>query len=82
MKRDDVAARPAEILDVLLGFHDHQVGVEAERREFAQVADDFRTPGEVGHEAPVHHVEVEIVGAGALHERDLFRDLAEVSGEE
>ncbi len=47
-----------------------------------QIADDLRAPGEVGNEAAVHHVEVQVIGAGPFDQRDLFGDAAEIGGKQ
>ena len=82
MERDDVGARFAEIVDVLLRLDDHQVTVERQFRQPAQVADDLRSPGEVGNEAAVHRVEMQRVRAGRLDHGDLPGDVGEVGREQ
>src|SRR5665213_17111 len=82
MEGDEIGSGRAKVVDVALGFDDHQVNVEGKLRKPAQIADDFWPPGQVRNEAAVHDVEVQIVGATRLDQRDLFRDSGEVRGQE
>ena len=44
--------------------------------------DHRRSPGEVRHEAAVHHVDVDPVGARLLHRPDLLADARQIAGEQ
>jgi hypothetical protein len=79
--RDHVAAGFAEILDVTFGFRDHQMRIEGAPGEPAEILDDLRAPGDIGHERAVHHVEVHVVGACRIDQSDLLRDGGEIGGE-
>jgi hypothetical protein len=41
----------------------HQMGYEMERRQARDGFDDHRAEGEVRHKLPVHHIEMEQIGA-------------------
>ena len=51
-------------LDVLFGVFEHEVRVEGDARQGAQVFHDLCAEGEVGDKVSVHEVEVEQVGTG------------------
>ena len=76
------AAGFAKIVDVALRLDDHQVRVERQRRQLAQVADDLRPPGDVRNEAAVHDVEMQVVRAGRFDDGDLLGDAREVGREQ
>ena len=72
---DAVAAGPGEGLQVGVAGFDHQMAVEHLVRVRAQGRDHRRSEGDVGHEVPVHHVEVNPVGAGRGDFADLLAEL-------
>jgi hypothetical protein len=58
--RDPVGPRLRERVDELLGLGQHEVRVEEELRAVApERGEGLGAEGEVGHEVPVHHVEVQ-----------------------
>ncbi len=77
-----VGARRGEVGQVALGLHDHQVQVEGQAGALADGLQDGKSHGDVGHEAAVHHVDVDLVGAGRLHPGDLLGEDSEVGGED
>ena len=72
-----VGARVGEGLEIAPGLRHHEVAVEEERRVTPQRGHDRWTDGEVGHEVPVHHVDVEPVG-GRGHLADLLGQRSEI----
>ena len=75
---DDVGARVRELLDVALGLDDHEVDVERQLGRRAHGPHDERADGDVGDEAAVHDVDVDVVGAGGLGGAHLLGQPAEV----
>ena len=78
---DDVGARLGEGLEVLLGFHDHQVDVEGLLGFLLDGLHHGYAEGDVGHESAVHHVAVEPVGLAAVDHLDVGFQVEEVGGE-
>ncbi len=81
MDGQKIGARPDEGLDVALGLDDHQMHVERQPRALAYGLDDGRADGEVGHEAAVHDVHVELVGAARLDAGHGLAQRGEIGGE-
>ena len=81
MHRAAVRTGLGEGLEVATGFGHHQMAVEIERRMAAQRRHHRRTDGHVGHEVPVHHVDVEPVG-GRSDLAHLLGQQAEVGRED
>ena len=48
----------------------------------AQRSDHVGPDGEVRHEMPVHHVDVDPVGAGRFHRAHLLAELGEIGGKD
>jgi hypothetical protein len=82
VKGHRVGARFAKVIDILLGLHDHQMTIEGQRGEPAQIGDDLGPPGDIGHESAVHRVEVQQIGTGGFDQRDLVGDRGEVGGQQ
>ena len=72
MDRDDVRAGRREGGEVGVGRRDHQVHVEGLRRERPQRLHDVGAERDVRDEVPVHHVEMDPVGARRLDRGDLL----------
>lgn len=64
MTGDEVRARVAELVDIALRLHDHQVHVDGQRRALADGLEHRDTDADIGDEAAVHHVKVDVVGGG------------------
>jgi len=62
--------------------HHHEVHVQRKRRELAHRLDQNRTEREVGYELPVHHVDVQEIGARAGDDPDLVLEAREIGGED
>ncbi len=78
---DEVGARAREVVDVAIGIFDHEVHVERLLRGLAHRRDHDGADGQVGHEAAVHHVDVDVIGAGSVDRAHLFGEAAEVRGQ-
>ena len=78
---DDVGARFGESGDIGIDRRNHQMHVERERRMRPQRGDDARPEGDVGHEMPVHHIEMNPVGAGLRHRARLLAQPREIGRE-
>ena len=55
--------------------------VERQRCDLAQRRNHRHTNGDVGNEVPVHHVDVDLIGAAGLDLGDLIGKAREVGGE-
>ncbi len=64
VKRDDVRSGVGEGFKLRLGVLDHQMNVEGRGRNFSERFDDGRTDRNVGDKTAVHHVDVNVIGAG------------------
>ena len=80
MAGDEIRARVAELLDIALGLHDHQVYVDGQRRAIADGLEHGDADADIGDEAAVHHVKVDVVGGG--DGLDAAPELGEVGGED
>ncbi len=63
MYGDDVGPRLGEALEIGIGRRDHQMHVENLPGRRPDRLHDRRAEGDVGHEMPVHHVDMDPVGA-------------------
>jgi len=77
---DRIGARLHEALDVLLGLGDHEMRVERQLRDLAQRFHHREADRNVGHEMPVHYVEVDQIGARLLDAAHLLAQAREVGG--
>ena len=78
---EDVGARVGVLGDVLLRPLDHQVDVEGTVGEPPERPDHRRAEREVGHEVPVHHVDVDPLGAAGDGLLELLAQPAEVGAQ-
>jgi hypothetical protein len=78
MHGDDVAARIGEGCQERIARLDHQMAVEDLVGAVAHSLDDRRAEGDVGHVVPVHHVEMNPVGAGFDNRLDLVAKSGEI----
>ena len=76
--RHHVCPRRDERLDVEIGVLDHQVDVERQRRHLLDRPNDRWADRDVRDEMSVHDVDVDQVGASALHRRDIAAERREV----
>ncbi len=80
--RDPRRARVEILVERPERLLDHQVDVEGDLRVPAKRAQDQGADGEVRHEVPVHHVEMDEVRPAPLAGRDRLVQPSEVGGEE
>ena len=78
MHRDVIAAGLGEGLKIGIGWRDHEVRVKDLLAVRADRLDDVGAIGNVGHEMPVHHVEMDPVGARRVHGADFFAQFGEI----
>jgi hypothetical protein len=78
MHSHDACAAVTHLRDELLGFNDHQVGVEWLVAQALNVLDDGEAKGDIGDEDTVHNVEMEQVGAATVDHVDVALQVAEV----
>ena len=78
MDGDVIAAGFCKRLEIGVAGRDHQMRVKDLLGVRAHRLDDIRPVGNVGHEMPVHHVEMDPVGAGRVHGADFFAQLGEI----
>ena len=78
MHGDVVAAGFGKGLEIGIAGRDHQMGVEDLLGVRAHRLDDIGAVGNVRHEMPVHHVEMDPVGAGRIDRADLFAQPGEI----
>ena len=74
MHGDAVAAGLGKGRQVEIGGRNHQMAVERLVGPAADRLDHRRPERDVGDEMPVHHVEVDPVGAGRRHPLDLLAE--------
>ena len=77
---DDVGAGLGEGFEIGIARRDHQVHVERLSGVRAQRLHDVGTDRDVGHEVPVHHVDMDPVGAGGIDRAHLLAEPGEVGG--
>src|SRR5262249_26297711 len=77
---DREAAGPGghETVEEPFGLDHHEMDVERQRRQPPHRLDDLRAESEIRHEAAVHDVDVDPVGAAGLAQGDLFAEPREV----
>jgi hypothetical protein len=79
--RDDVGAGLGKGLEIGIAGRDHQVHVEHLFGVRAQRLHHVGTDGNIGHEVPVHHVDMDPVGAGGVERTHFLAELGEVGGQ-
>ncbi len=77
-----VGARIEEQGDEVPRPLDHQVDVQGEPGGFPERSDSLRPEGQVGHEVPVHDVDMDQVGAGLLGHLHRLAHLGEIGGQD
>ena len=78
MDGDVIAAGLGEGFEIGIAGRDHQMRVEDLLGVRAHRLDDVGAVGNVGHEMPVHHVEMDPVGAGRVDGADFFAQFGEI----
>jgi hypothetical protein len=69
-------------VDVPFRLFDHEVDVERQPGGRAQRLYKVRPKGDIGHEAPIHDIQVEAVGSASLRLFDLIGKPAKVGGQD
>ena len=82
MHGDVVAAGLGEGFEIGIARRDHQMRVEDLLGMRAHRLDDVGAVGNVRHKMPVHHVEMDPVGAGLIHRADFFAELGEIRSQD
>ena len=67
LHRNDVGAGLGEFRHIFFRLHDHQVNVESLLGDRAQGLHNQGADGDIGHKAPIHHIDMDPVGAGFVH---------------
>ena len=78
MHRDVIAAGLGEGLEIGIARRNHQMRVEDLLGVRPHRLDDIGAVGNVGDEMPVHHIEMDPVGAGRIDGADLFAQPGEI----
>ena len=82
MNADDIGTSFGEVVNVSFWFDDHEVNIDRELRSFADGAHHHRADRDVGHEAPIHDIDVNPVGTGGFDRLYLLGDSAEIGCED
>ena len=78
MRRDDIGAGLHEGFKIGVHRRDHQMHVEGLFRVRPQRLHHGRTDGEIGHVMPVHHIDMNPVGARLVDGANLLAELGEI----
>ncbi len=79
MDRDPVGACVGESRNELVGIFDHQMAVEGNVNRFSQRSNHWRPNRDVGHEMPIHDVDVQKGSATAQCCVRILRQTGEIS---
>ena len=82
MDGDDVGAGLGEGVEKSVDRRNHQVDVERLGAVRAKRLHHGRADRQVGHEMPVHHVDVDPVGARCVDRANLLAQLGEIGGQD
>ena len=78
MHQQMIGAGLGEIVEVTLGLDDHQMDVDRLCRRLAHRGDNDRADRDVGDKPPIHHVDMDPVGAGPVDRPHLVAEPAEI----
>ncbi len=78
LNEDTICPGIGEVGKVTFRLDDHQVDVERLRRRPAYSLQHDRPDRDVGHEATVHYIHMNPVGAGCIHCADLLPQTREI----
>jgi hypothetical protein len=78
MHGDDVGASLGEGFEIRVARRDHQMHVDGFFGQRPQRLDDRRADRNVRHEVPVHHVDMDPVGAGRLDRAHFLAEPREI----
>ena len=79
MDGERIGPRLDERSDVLLRILDHQMSVKREPSDFPDGLHHRHADRKIGHEVPVHHVEMDRVSSGCFYLADLVAESSKVS---
>ena len=79
---DGVRAGFRESLQIGVAGRDHQMDVEDPIRRAAQGLHDIRPDGDIGHEMPVHHIDMDDIRPGSDNGADFFAEFGKIGGED
>ena len=82
MEADDIGPGLGEILQILIHRRDHQMHVERLGRMGAQRLHHGGPDGDIGHEMPVHHVDMNPIRARCVDRADFIAKAREIGGED
>ena len=82
MNRQVSGTRFGKIFQVSFRLLDHQMHIEWQLCGSAQSRHHERPDGDIGHEAPIHHVHVQPVGARAFTRDDHLVEVKEIRGDD
>ena len=78
---DAVRSRLGKGLYQPMGILHHQVHVKGQLRQRAQPLYHRRPEAKVGHENPIHHIQVQHIRAGTVDKSDFLCQTGEIAGE-
>ena len=78
MDQQVIGAGLGEILEIMFGLDHHQVDIDRFCRRLAHRGDHHRADREVGNEPPIHHIDMDPVGAGAVDRAHLVGQAPEI----
>ena len=79
LNADDVSASLGEVFDVLLRLNNHQVHIQRLAGDRPQGLNDHGANGDVGHEAAIHHIDVNPVGTSLVNGPNVLSKLGKIS---
>ena len=82
MEGQNVGAGPVELLHVAHGPLNHQVDVQGQGGDAFDGGHHRNADGEIGHEAAVHHVHVNVIGAGIAQSANVPLEIYEIRRED
>ena len=81
MHGDDIGPGGGEIGDIGIDRTNHQMHVEGQVTVAAHSLDHVRPERQIGHEMTIHHIEMDVIGAGVGDRPDFSAQTSEISGE-
>src|SRR5438552_5697614 len=82
MNRDGVGAGLGESFEIAVDWRDHQMDVKGFPRHWPDRGHHHRAEADIGHEMPIHHVDMYPVGARLIDGAHLIAEPGEIGGED